>query len=338
MEAVIVSSPQPPNPATVAAAQSADNQQTAETQSALNMVNSVNPWGSVNYNQTGTTSYVDGNGKTVSVPQFTQTTTYDPQHQQIFDASTQAQQNIANIASDQTAKVGKILDDPFTYNPANDATAWAYKLGSQTILPQQQQQTAALQAQLINEGIRPGTQAYTNEMQRMTNANSQQLDQLALQGNQQAFSEALQQRQEPLNEISALLSGSQLANPATQSSATPQSQVAGVDYSGLVENNYNQQVAQSNAALGGLFGLAGSAVSGATHFIPGFQSSDERLKTDIRKVGELDNGMPVYLYRFKAGGPFQIGLMAQEVAKVKPEAVGTMPNGYLGVDYAKAVA
>lgn len=64
--------------------------------------------------------------------------------------------------------------------------------------------------------------------------------------------------------------------------------------------------------------------------------SDIRAKTDISRVGTLDNGLPVYLYRYKHGGPMQIGVMAQDVEKVKPEAV-TEFGGIKAVNYAEAV-
>ena len=63
--------------------------------------------------------------------------------------------------------------------------------------------------------------------------------------------------------------------------------------------------------------------------------SDARLKTDISRVGTLDNGLPVYRYRYKAGGPMHIGVMAQDVQQVRPEAVGEI-GGFLAVDYAEA--
>jgi hypothetical protein len=167
-------------------------------------------------------------------------------------------------------------------------------------------------------------------MQRMTNANTDQNNQLALNGRQQGFSEALATRNQPINEITALLSGSQVSNPATMSGATPQAQVGGVDYTGLVNNNYNQQVASSNALMGGLFGLAGTGATAAMKF------SDRRLKTDIKRVGRLDNGLTVFSYRYKAGGPPEIGLMSDDVRRQNPSAVAVAPNGYDMVDYARA--
>lgn len=64
--------------------------------------------------------------------------------------------------------------------------------------------------------------------------------------------------------------------------------------------------------------------------------SDRRLKEDIKAVGRLDNGLTVYSYRYKAGGPVHIGLMADEVEAVAPDAVGSV-GGYKTVRYDLAV-
>jgi hypothetical protein len=61
--------------------------------------------------------------------------------------------------------------------------------------------------------------------------------------------------------------------------------------------------------------------------------SDKRLKTDIHKVGKTDSGLNVYTYRYKSGGPIQMGVMAQEVEKKIPEAVTTRPDGMKAVYY-----
>lgn len=326
----MVSTPKPPDPAATAAAQSGLNQDTALTQQLMGMTSQVNPWGSVSYDQSGSTGFVNSQGRYVDIPRFTQTTTYNPDQQEIFDKSTQAQQNIAGIAQDQSAKLGTYLNDPFEFGN-QDAANWAYDLGSQRIIPQQQRNQQALESRLINSGIRPGTQAWNSEMERQTQANSDQLNQLALTGRSQAFGEAVTTRNQPINEITALLSGSQLQNPGSASPATPSPSVAGVDYTGLVSQNYQNQLQSSQSALGGLFGLAGSLGGAAI-------MSDIRAKTDITRVGMLDNGLPVYAYRYVWGGPMQIGVMAQEVAQLHPEAVMVDgPTGLLTVDYATAV-
>ena len=145
------------------------------------------------------------------------------------------------------------------------------------------------------------------------------------QGRQQAFQEASFERSQPLNEIGALLSGSQVQQ--FQPVNTPQAQVGGVDYTGLVNNQYQSQLANQQAKLGGLFGLASAGLG---------LFSDRRLKTDIKRVGQLDNGLPVYSYRYKGETETQIGLMAQDVEKVNPSAVSVAKNGFKMVDYSLA--
>lgn len=61
--------------------------------------------------------------------------------------------------------------------------------------------------------------------------------------------------------------------------------------------------------------------------------SDERLKTDIQRVGTRPDGLGIYLYRYIWGPMLFVGVMAQEVLKVRPDAVAVHPSGFLMVDY-----
>ena len=92
-----------------------------------------------------------------------------------------------------------------------------------------------------------------------------------------------------------------------------------------------QQANPLMQGLGALTGLAGMGLSA-------YRLSDERAKEDIQQVGLLNNGLPVYSYRYKGSPQTEIGLLAQEVAQVRPEAVGHMGGGLLGVDYEAATA
>jgi hypothetical protein len=83
--------------------------------------------------------------------------------------------------------------------------------------------------------------------------------------------------------------------------------------------------------LGPGLGIAGLGLQAASLF------SDERLKEDIKPVGELNDGQTVYSYRYKGEPATHIGLLAQEVEQVHPEAVSTHPSGFKMVDYKKAV-
>ena len=62
--------------------------------------------------------------------------------------------------------------------------------------------------------------------------------------------------------------------------------------------------------------------------------SDKRLKTDIKKVGKTNEGLPVYTYKYKGDDTTQMGVMAQDVEKKTPSAVRTL-GGFKAVDYTK---
>jgi hypothetical protein len=63
--------------------------------------------------------------------------------------------------------------------------------------------------------------------------------------------------------------------------------------------------------------------------------SDVRLKRDIVALGQLDNGLTLYRYRYLWSEQLFVGVMAQEVAELVPDAVTLRPEGYLAVDYAQ---
>ena len=68
--------------------------------------------------------------------------------------------------------------------------------------------------------------------------------------------------------------------------------------------------------------------------------SDRRFKTDIKAVGKTDDGLTVYTYRYTDNAPVDdamkgitmMGVMADEVKEVKPDAVTTI-DGIDRVDY-----
>lgn len=60
-------------------------------------------------------------------------------------------------------------------------------------------------------------------------------------------------------------------------------------------------------------------------------SSDRRLKTNIKKIGKFNSQLDLYSYTID--GKDQIGVMADEVLQVRPDAVGVREDGYLTVNY-----
>lgn len=74
--------------------------------------------------------------------------------------------------------------------------------------------------------------------------------------------------------------------------------------------------AQAGQGLMSMFGRIGGAAAGNPAMM-----SDRRVKEDIKQVGTLDNGLPVYTFRYKGDQTVQMGVMAQDVEQVNPDAV-----------------
>ena len=63
--------------------------------------------------------------------------------------------------------------------------------------------------------------------------------------------------------------------------------------------------------------------------------SDRRLKTDATWVGLTGDAIPVWRYRYKGTAQVFEGVMAQDVAMRRPDALVTRSNGFLAVNYTR---
>ena len=63
------------------------------------------------------------------------------------------------------------------------------------------------------------------------------------------------------------------------------------------------------------------------------RSSTRLLKENIFKLGTSKEGHNVYKFNYKGNPTNYIGVIAEEVQKIKPEAVARLSNGFLGVNY-----
>jgi Chaperone of endosialidase len=153
------------------------------------------------------------------------------------------------------------------------------------------------------------------------------------------LTEQYARRGQPFNEVTALLSGSQIQQPNFMQ--TPQNTIPTTDIAGLINQNfqqqfgnYQQQVGQQNQIIGGIFGAAGNIGAGlAGRGV----LSDERMKKNIHRVGTVfvaepqpveepaRKKLPVYEYQYKGdpSGTKHVGPMAQDVEKYDPGAVSS---------------
>ena len=151
---------------------------------------------------------------------------------------------------------------------------------------------------------------------------------------QQGMQEQLALRNQPINEITALMSGGQVSMPQFapyqyQPSAPPPVADSVYNSARIEQQNYKSQMASQNAQMGGMFGLIGNGLMGAMRF------SDRRLKRDVQDIGvRLKNGLRLYAYRYAGEAVRRVGVMADEVERVLPRAVSNV-GGFKAVDYAR---
>jgi hypothetical protein len=82
-------------------------------------------------------------------------------------------------------------------------------------------------------------------------------------------------------------------------------------------------------------GIGGPGEKGGQQGSSGSSSSDIRLKRDVRLVAVLPSGIRLYRFRYRWSDETYVGVIAQEVRKVRPDAVSQGVDGYLRVDYAR---
>ena len=301
----------------------------AEATAAGNRVNQYTPWGSSTYQQTGT----DAQGN----PTYSQTIALSPTQQALMNAQDQTSLGLANLQGKGLGAVQNLFGNlpsqsQLPPNPINPGQT-AQDAILARVVPQLNRQQDRMNNQLANQGIQVGSEAYSNAQKDFGQQANDAYSQAALQGigvGQQARQQGMNEQgfysQLPINLLNAIRTGSQVQSPTfgATSPGANYSQAAANQYNGAL-NAYNTQVGSQNSLMGGLFGL-GSSILGS-----GIFNSDRRLKTDIVRISTHRLGIGVYEYTIR--GKRQIGVMADEVEKTVPEAVGVDADGYKTVNY-----
>jgi len=332
------SAPAAPDYRAAAQETAAGNLDAARAATAANRVNQVTPYGNLDYFITGQDPY--GN------PTWTAATSLSNVGKQLLDTQNQTSLGLGSTINAQLGQVQNTMGQGFNpnlpstgYNPGQSYQDAAM----QRLQPQLQQSREALNNQLANSGIPVGSEAYMRAQMSQAQkendllaANTTQGLNAGLQANQQAFGQELTKYNIPLNTLSALRTGAQVQNPTFQN-APQQATTSGADILGASQMGYNAQMGDFNAQNAaqqsfnqGLMGLGAAGV---------MKYSDVRTKENIKPIGWLPNGLPVYEYEYKpkfkdvAGHGKHIGVMAHEVEEVQPEAVITRLDGYKMVNY-----
>ena len=234
------------------------------------------------------------------------------QAQQAFEQQRGAQQGLATMQAGvggQQAQLGQALGG-LGQLAAGMGGQFGQIGGGLAGLGQQSQQQLGNQVNLLNQLGQQGQATQQAALSRQ-------------------FAGAQQLSQEPLQR---LLTGQQLL------AGSPMGGISG----GTGTSAYQRGVYQQPTALGQAVGAAGTLMTGLGAMgVP--MPSDMDLKTNIKKVGELEPGVGWYTWDWNDKGkalgaesePAE-GVLAQEVLEVKPDAV-IVKDGYYAVDYSKVM-
>ena len=231
------------------------------------------------------------------------------QAQQAFEQQRGAQQGLASMQAGlggQQAQLGQALGGLGQLS-AGLSGQFGQIGGGLAGLGQQSQQQLGNQVNLLNQLGQQGQATQQAALSRQ-------------------FAGAQQLSQEPLQR---LLTGQQLL------AGSPMGGISG----GTGTSAYQRGVYQQPTALGQAVGAAGTIMTG----LGAMGYSDIDLKTNIKKVGELEPNIGWYTWDWNDKGksigadsePAE-GVLAQEVLEVKPDAV-IVQDGYYAVDYSKVM-
>jgi len=405
----------PPNPYATAAAQTGSNVSTAVANAYLSNVNQVTPTGSLTYSPSSTYSWQDpSTGQTYNIPTFTATQTLSPAQQNIQNYGDAAQTNLSQLAANQSGFLKNYMSQPFNLNgaPVAGSKDWLqWQPGAtmdfgdagpitrdyedfagerdrveaglmERLNPQLGMERARYEQQLSDQGIRYGSEAYTNAMRNYsTQANDARLAVIGQAGEEQqrmndmaaqraGFQNAAQQQQynqlsgraqfyntaaaqrlnqaqsiynaantsrqqwvneqfglrnQPINEITALLSGSQVDSPSFVNANMPT--IPTTDIAGIIGKNYDQQLANNKQTSD----FWGGVIGGGSNILASYMRSDRNVKRDVERMGTVfadaqdgtEKKLPIYRYSYK-DDPTDTrftGPMAQDVEKIEPRAV-----------------
>jgi hypothetical protein len=263
------SAPPPPDYAGAAKETAQGNLDAARANIAANRVNQFTPYGSLEYTMSGEDKY--GN------PMWSATQKFSPEQQQLFDIQNQLSIGTGQLGQKGLGYVEKMISQPFDTSQlpslginAGETYTDAYL---RRLAPSMQQGRERLEQQLANQGVQLGSEAYDRAIRNfeqkqndlMLGATTQGFD-VGNRARASAFGELAYQRNEPINTLNAVRSGSQVTNPQFVNPAM-QAATAGPDLLGAAQaqgnaamNAYNAQMASQNANTQGLYSLGGSAL------------------------------------------------------------------------------
>jgi hypothetical protein len=318
-------SPPPPDYVGAARETAEGNLEAARAATTANRVNQYTPYGNLTYQRTGKDDY----GNDI----WRADVTLSPAEQQKLDQQNALGIGLAGSQNKALEYVNQNLENPFDTSKLASVGINPGETYSDAIMrrlqPQMDRANKQLDTTLANQGIPVGSEAWKAAKEQQAMAQNDQLTSAVVGGfdkglaaRQQGLQEAAYLRNEPINLLSSLRTGSQVSNPNFIN--TPQqATTSGPDILGATQMGYNAQLGASNAANAQAGNLMGAAAQIGAAFL-----SDIRVKENIEFIGkDPQSGLNIYGFEYanpwKAIGGYgrHIGHMAQEVEQIYPHAV-----------------
>ena len=276
------SAPAVPNYERLAEKQNQSDINMARMGLAANRVNQQTPFGSLSYSQTGTDAY--GN------PTYTATQTLSPEQQAIYNKQSGLTSDILGAAQGGMGNVynalmqGGVDQSKLAQTGINPGETYSDAI-MRRLQPQLEAEKNQFDAQMANQGIAKGTEAYINSKRDFDQRQNDKLTSAIVGGfntglaaNQQGFNQAQTNLTNPINLVNSLRTGSNVTNPNYVNSAS-MANVPGVNYMGAGQAQYNSDLARVNANnagignfFGGLVGLGGAALMSPTGTFSGLSN------------------------------------------------------------------
>lgn len=255
------SAPPAPDYAGAATATAQGNLEATRAATAANRINQYTPYGSLTYAHNPTEDNPDGG--------WSQSVNLNDTGQKLLDYQNNASLGLGEQTGQALNRVGQSLSQPFDYGSVGDVQNAAQGAITSRLDPMWDRKQQQTETQLVNQGLRPGTEAYDNAMKDFNFGRNDAYQQAVLAGINtmpQTYQMANALRNQPLNELNALRTGSQVTNP-TFNNVPLQQATAGANQLGAAQagygasmDAYNADVGQKNAMMGGLFSLGAGAL------------------------------------------------------------------------------
>jgi hypothetical protein len=201
-----------------------------------------------------------------------------------------------------------------------------------------QQAVKNLDTTINNADAQAGSQYYQQALNQMLTANSlvpganqAQLNNINAQSAAGTMIDQNRQAQDAAAQAAYNYNSNAYPNYMAQYMAILNGGYPGGSSSGTSTGTTYQPTNQLGGIMSGAMGGIGLGLQAASLF------SDVRLKENIAPIGKTHDGQNIYYYHYKGDRTPRVGLMAQEVAQTKPEAVELDPSGFLKVNYQKAL-